>query len=555
MRVALLFIILSICHIANAQLPLFTGFDLNSGSGDSYPSSFDTVAGKMVFAANTATNGGELWVSDGSVSGTLMLKDINSGSGNSFPMNYGHAYLNGKLLFNAADATNGNELWETDGTAAGTQLVADIFPGSASSFTTTSWMTAYNGNIYFVASSGGSNGAELWVSDGTTAGTMMLKDIYSGGMGSFPSYMTVCNGKLFFAATTAANGTELWMTDGTFAGTVMVKDIEPGTGSSSPVNFVVSGTSLFFKATTTAGGSELWVSDGTSAGTVMVKDINTGAASGFSGNAITVLNGKVYFNGDDGIAGDELWVSDGTQAGTSMIKDIYPGATGSYPTQLTAQNGKLWFRASDGTNGYEPWVSDGTSGATNMLLDLNPGFNNSLPATFVGYKKYVYFIAESSSIGPQQIFRTDGVGANTIPVSPAGVTGLAPLFNTGSFFNYDSTLFFSAAYDMSAGTELWSLEDTAYRVAPPPPPGNISSISQTGFHVFPNPNSGQFMVQLSNAYIGAHIAISDITGRIVFNKEITSGTTIIDLGSPATGLYLLQIRMDDYTGYSMIRVE
>src|SRR5205823_7931602 len=86
-------------------------------------------------------------------------------------------------------------------------------------------------------------------------------------------------GKIYGAAVTAANGSELWVTDGTAAGTQMVKDIEPGADSSSPRDFFLYNNSLYFFAKTTAAGVELWKTNGTNAGTVMVKDINPGVGN------------------------------------------------------------------------------------------------------------------------------------------------------------------------------------------------------------------------------------------------------------------------------------
>ena len=62
----------------------------------------------------------------------------------------------------------------------------------------------------------------------------MVKDIYSGSTGSSPAYLTAVGNTLFFRANYGTNGTELWKSDGTASGTVMVKDIYSGSSSSSP---------------------------------------------------------------------------------------------------------------------------------------------------------------------------------------------------------------------------------------------------------------------------------------------------------------------------------
>jgi len=98
----------------------------------------------------------------------------------------------------------------------------------------------------------------LWKSDGTSDGTVMVKDIYSGFSGSFPSYLTVVGNSLYFRANDGTNGTELWKSDGTSAGTVMVKDIKSGSGGSNPASLTAIGSTLYFEATDGSNGYELW---------------------------------------------------------------------------------------------------------------------------------------------------------------------------------------------------------------------------------------------------------------------------------------------------------
>ena len=85
-----------------------------------------------VFQATDAVNGTELWITDGTDAGTMLLKDIYAGATNSTPGNF-FRLADGKVLFAATDAVSGNELWVTDGTAAGTTLFKDINPLAASS--------------------------------------------------------------------------------------------------------------------------------------------------------------------------------------------------------------------------------------------------------------------------------------------------------------------------------------------------------------------------------------------------------------------------------------
>ncbi|HEX3737024.1 MAG TPA: ELWxxDGT repeat protein, partial [Solirubrobacterales bacterium] len=259
----------------------------------------------------------------------------------------------------------GRELWKSDGTEAGTVMVKDVGPGLEGS--SPQYMTPFDGHLYFNAMDGqafnGGHGQELWVTDGTEAGTHLVKDINTttefGQPGSsHPSNFEAVDGTLYFDANDGIHGGELWKTAGTEAGTKMVKDIDT---ESTGVEFVGPGGltafdgAIYFDADDGAAhGYELWKTDGTEAGTELVKDINPGAGNGYPGN-FTVLDGKLYFSADDGAHGTELWQSDGTEAGTVMLKDINPGAEESHPELLTVLGGALLFKADDGTHGTELW--------------------------------------------------------------------------------------------------------------------------------------------------------------------------------------------------------
>src|SRR6185369_2076077 len=89
------------------------------------------------------------------------------------------------------------------------------------------------GSITYFSANDGVHGQELWRSDGTDAGTYLVKDINPGSGNSSPQSLTNVNGTLFFTAYDPTNGSELWKSDGTAAGTVLVRDINPGTGDSN----------------------------------------------------------------------------------------------------------------------------------------------------------------------------------------------------------------------------------------------------------------------------------------------------------------------------------
>ena len=425
-----------------------TSLVLDIYPGASFGNPVNTTAlgnGKALFSANdgASNHGNELWVTDGTAAGTSMVLDINP-TGDSAPSNFG-ALGNGVVLFRASDGTHGQELWATDGTAAGTSMVKDINAGTGDSLPQL-FAAIGNGKALFRATDGATHGAELWVTDGTSAGTSMVLDINAGTGNSSPGNFTVIgSGKVLFSATdgTSNHGTELWVTDGTAAGTSMILDINAGTGNSNPAKFAALGNGKFvFSATDNAHGQELWVTDGTGAGTSLVLDISPSAGS--IPNYLTALgNGKVLFRANDGTHGTELWITDGTAAGTSMVKDIYPGTGNSSPTKFTALgNGKSVFSATDSAHGAELWVTDGTAAGTSLVLDINPGAVNATPNYLTALGNGTVLFRANDGTHGTELWITDGTAAGTSLVQDInpGATG----GNPGQFAVLTSALCFVA---------------------------------------------------------------------------------------------------------------
>ena len=352
---------------------------LDGDAGGAFSPSFITdVEGTIFFRAEDSTNGFELWKSDGTDNGTVLVKDIQAGVDSSSPENL--ANINGILFFSADDGVNGFELWKSDGTEAGTILVKDIRPGDdilGRPFSSSpSNLTNVNGTLYFTAQDN-AHGLELWKSDGTEAGTVLVKDILPGSSPSIPDDLTAVNNTLFFSASDGVNGEELWKSDGTEAGTVLVKDIWIGNSGSGPRELIDWNGTLFFHATDNVSGSELWKSDGTTAGTVLVKELLPIFTSLFP-LELTIFKDTLFFSGDERTTARELWKTDGTDAGTVLVKDIHTGTTPSTGNpessdleDFEAVEGKMYFRASDVLTFLELWETDGTEEGTKLVIDLN----------------------------------------------------------------------------------------------------------------------------------------------------------------------------------------
>ncbi|HET9678427.1 MAG TPA: ELWxxDGT repeat protein, partial [Solirubrobacterales bacterium] len=114
-----------------------------------------------------------------------------------------------------------------------------------------------DGKLYFIGFSPELS-PELWVSDGTAAGTHPFLDAGQGPALAQPLLLGVAAGRLFFAADDGEHGVELWSTDGVAAHTALVADIAPGPLSSWPGRPVLAGDTLYFAADDGVSGSELW---------------------------------------------------------------------------------------------------------------------------------------------------------------------------------------------------------------------------------------------------------------------------------------------------------
>jgi len=224
-----------------------------------------------------------------------------------------------QLYFVATDDRTGVELWRSDGTDAGTVLVSDINAGIASS--SPARLTDVNGVLFFRADDGNS-GVELWKSDGTPSGTVLVKDVNAGKASSQPNVLTNVDGLLYFAASDGRSGIELWRSDGTATRTTLVADLHPGPSSASPKNFKRVGARLFFSATDESGAG-LWTVEGAGRPRLVMRF--AGPKDTASPDWLTDINGTLFFAADDGTTGIELWRSDGTPEGTKLVKDIYPG--------------------------------------------------------------------------------------------------------------------------------------------------------------------------------------------------------------------------------------
>ncbi len=303
--------------------------DSNPGTTYSFPFNLTNVGGTLFFQNNDGSHGYELWMSNGTSTGTALVKDIFPGSfqgpyGGYYPNSSSPGALTnvgGTLFFAAQDATYGREVWRSDGTAAGTVRLGGSGPSNLTNVSGTLFFSAYDSThgVELWQSNGTSTGTVL-VKDIFPGVSKITYYSYFGGLyyeylpnRSAPGNLTNVRGLLFFSATDGSHGYELWQSDGTDSGTVLVNDINPGSAPAWPGNLANVNGVLFFAASDGVHGNELWrllPVTGAPAASLAVSGfpatVTAGSPGSFTvtarkadGTTDTAYTGTVYFTSSD----------------------------------------------------------------------------------------------------------------------------------------------------------------------------------------------------------------------------------------------------------------
>jgi ELWxxDGT repeat protein len=366
-----------------------------------------------------------------------------------------------ELLFGATDGVHGDEPWITNGTPAGTHILKDINPAGSSD---PRYITAVTSLLliseYYFSADDGTSGRELWITTGSEAGTKRLADINPGSSGSVPLWLTPLNGSLIFAADDGTHGNELFISDGTAAGTKILKDIRPGSGDSNPGNLKYADGKIYFTADDGVNGSELWVTDGTAAHTFMIKNINTNTSGSDDSypSGFTAYNGKVYFSATDGDYGFQLYVTDGTATGTQMVKRMGPAA-GSYPDNLIVFDGYLYFCGLEASSSQLMYRTDGTTIGT-VVFPAKQTLGDGYSIPWIIYNNRLWFWMKNVFSGVE-FWSTDGTEAGTVllkDINP-GTNSSSPGYHGTAVM--DDNLYFSAINDDQQNSQVWVTDGTS----------------------------------------------------------------------------------------------
>jgi len=386
-------------------------------------------------------------------------------------------------------------IWSNTGASTGTPDSV-IKPVVAGTFSALGFLPGYgmarlgNGNVVFGATSNGSTsyldltqGIQLWVTDGTAAGTTQIFAQGDAGFSvagdtcAFTGFTAWNNVVLFEYNQGSANNDILYATDGTVGnqtttGTIQISSqtvddasIGVGEGASTGTKFVYS-----VRANPTLAG--LWATNGGLGSAAMIKAAVTGTNStiGFlpTYQMASLPNGKVVFgatkNGSTNtnaiFGGIQLWVTDGTAAGTVQIapNTFLDAAFGSASDPAGLSNfitvgSKVFFIANDGMGALLLYSTDGTTGGT-QSTGFSPNANSLGPGRAASAGSYLIF---ATSTG---VYSSDGTSAGTnLILSNAVQSNIEPGFVAGTQMATlpNGSVVFTATSNFfgSLNVELW----------------------------------------------------------------------------------------------------
>jgi len=344
--------------------------------------------------------------------------------------------VDGTIYLTGYDEEHGYELWKSDGTAAGTALLKDLVPGAESS--DPMQFTLIGNTVYFVAGSG------LWKTDGTPGGTARVKQY---GFAMFPNYrpQVAWKNELYFSQNSFGSRQDLVKSDGTAKGTVKIAELQYQSNHFPDGffahSFTAAGDLLYFIVDSgyTGDPRTLWRTDGTKKGTFQI------GADLFTQPELPVtLQAKLYFRAFDKKTGTaKLWKTTGDDADTEKIPGFHFGNSSNSDGSNMIKMGSRLFVMNGGL-----WKTEGEK----MQFVDTPGRFQS-PAVYKGpfdRKPRLYFCSDGP--GGFELWRTEGNRQKT-----RFFKDLSPGYSYPNNFKVaGNRLFFRAGYNGDGDNILWT---------------------------------------------------------------------------------------------------
>jgi len=508
----------------NAQslkIELVKDIDTNFYKNGVYPYiPMTSYNGKLYFAGTNKTNNYELWVSDGTESGTHIVKDIVQGAIGSYPKSF--VIYKDLLYFGITNQSNEKELWRSDGTEAGTNLVKQIPITSLKTmkvFKNKLWITSYFLNEY----------GDLIVSDGTEKGTKLFT-------GSDTINPLVTNARILAVTdsimyligniTSSGFGTELIRTDGTEEGTKVINDLIEGPNGSenNPFGFLLTDKDIYYIAYSeklnppTKTGVQLWKSNGTAEGSKVIKNLNVNYLPVYDYSFSNYEN-NVYFNTYNetlGFSGGvfNLWRTDGTEQGTIKFEKD----SGNISLGFVSYNNNMYYL--NGAMHHEIWKTDGI----NKKFIYKTGFFDEKQAYIKSYiidnKLYYLYTDNSLKTNYSDFIEISGDSAKSL------VADIPNFLHINDIEKVGNTLFMKILTS-DKGVELYKMTFTT----------DVKDIRELHqMSIFPNPSTDEFEF---NAKDQGDLIIYNSSGQQVLSKKCNEIGNIKVSTKLTSGIYFV----------------
>ncbi|GEM_PF-2449086 len=430
--------------------------DITPGSGDGvvtaiedqYPANLFKISPTHFLFSGNLNGEAELWISDGTSAGTILLKDINTHvPGSSIPT--GYMAGGAGVIFYAISATHGRELWTSDGTAVGTVEVFDsvttpidlesfgIVPvyGSSNWTTTTRNYAPFSNNklmsIYFDPF----RGSELFQLDIVNDTFDLFSELVPGYIGTRSSG---ANQHSFFANTfffpvSIGHSTYVHSTDGTLAGTVdalgglndMFFNIVFPRAQISTSKVIIPPSDVF------DANLEFIVFDTTTRTPSNVSSVCGGTCGRMTNGAVVSITPDIVAYADPN---GDIWKTDGTAGGTAMLNIDLTDIDLNSGTAFDSS--KYLFFAGKAGVGYGLWATNGTQIGTELVLNLNPSYTVGDVGRYAGSKVWnvnnVFYAVALDSGVKSELYTTGGTGATTSLVKTFNATTQSIFYLVGA---------------------------------------------------------------------------------------------------------------------------
>jgi len=532
--------------------------DINPGKNGTNFISAKAFGNNLLFVADTTTNSTQptIYITKPSGGVTLLQTFTTFSSVEYMPKAFTH-YAN-KLFFLARDSSLGYGLWATDGTPTGTTMIKFIVPAkntySLSLYQATGdSMTVYNNKLYFAATDT-TKGAALWVSDGTDTGTHQIINIDTSGHvnGGIESPLVLLNNSLYFIGLNDNNTIALWKSDGTVQGTqpLTLQSNASYTSIGSPI---LALHKLFFSVENYNINNNippiinLFCSDGSDTGT---HNINRSTLMVDITNDFVELNNQLLFYAiaytqTSFMQSTGIWCTDGRNFLRKLnnFSNSCSGSTDNKEAYLNVYNNTAYYGTDEDMGKSLLFSTDGSLGGSGLFMNLSPATarpNGGRPNQLTLFNNRFYFKMYDNTSHRVNLWACNGTESGTFMIQDTAANSIVSdpcMYDAMPFcVAIGNTLYYTINYDSTIGQELYKVDTTL--------PLQQAILQQSvNTHVYPNPFNQSLM--LENIPTHSRYSIVSMVGRTLCSGLMEQDNENLDTRLWPEGIYLVTIYLPD----------